>query len=360
MPADTAEKTEAPTTRRIQESREKGQVAKSPDLSAAIGLLTGMILLNIYGPRIMTGFRSLLQQSLRLDRVPLEPDTIIEHATAMVTSNAWRMLAPFFLVLLIAAIVVNLFQVGFILSTTPITPTFEKISILKGIQRLFSARTAMRMVMSLGKVAIITTVAFFTIKAYIPAIINVGDVSFIEVFGIGADLMFKLGLRIAVILLILAIIDYAYQKYKHTQDLRMTKEEVKEEMKRMEGDPIVRQRRRAVARQLAAQRMGQAVPKADVVITNPTHLAIALKYDHAADPAPKVVARGADFMAKRIREIANENGVPIVERKPLAQALYKSCQVGDYVPPELYKAVAEVLAYIFELAGKGFRRTAAS
>jgi len=138
----------------------------------------------------------------------------------------------------------------------------------------------------------------------------------------------------------------------------MTKEELKEELKRMEGDPTMRQRRRGVARQLAMQRMSQAVPKADVVITNPTELAVALKYDHNEMPAPKVVAKGAGFIALRIRDLADEHGVPIVERKPLAQALYKACEVGDYIPPQLYKAVAEVLAYIFELAGKGYRRKA--
>ena len=136
----------------------------------------------------------------------------------------------------------------------------------------------------------------------------------------------------------------------------MTREEVKEEMKRMEGDPLMRQRRRNVARQLAMQRMSQAVPGADVVVTNPTEFAVALKYDQHTMPSPKVVARGAGFIAQRIRKIALENGVPIVERKPLAQALYKMCEIGDFVPPDLYKAVAEVLAYVFELSGKGFRR----
>ncbi|MFC1783956.1 flagellar biosynthesis protein FlhB, partial [Planctomycetota bacterium] len=201
-------------------------------------------------------------------------------------------------------------------------------------------------------------VASITIKGFIPQLVGLSGLSFSEVVGRAANLVFILGLRIAVVLVILALFDYAYQRWQHQQDLRMTKEEIKEELKRMEGDPIMRQRRRGVARQLAMQRMSQAVPKADVVITNPTELAVALKYDHDEMPAPKVVAKGAGYIAQRIRDLANEHGVPIVERKPLAQTLYKACDVGDYVPPELYKAVAEVLAYIFELAGKGYRRKA--
>jgi flagellar biosynthetic protein FlhB len=205
---------------------------------------------------------------------------------------------------------------------------------------------------------VVATVAWLSIRSFLPALVNVPTLGHLEVVGYGAHLMFILGLRLAVVLLVLALLDFGWQKLQTWQDLRMTKEEVKEELKRMEGDPLMRQRRRAVARQLAAQRMSQAVPQADVVVTNPTELAIALKYDHANMPAPKVVAKGAGFIAQRIREIAQEHGVPIIERKPLAQALYKSCEVGDFIPPQLYQAVAEVLAYVFELAGKGFRRAA--
>lgn len=360
MPNDTGEKTEPPTARRLQEARENGQVAKSVDMSAAVGLLVGLVLLNAFGPRIIGAFMSMLRQCLALDGVPNSTSDLLQHGQRLAISHGWLMLGPFFIILLVCAIVVNVLQSGLVLSWRPITPSFEKVSPLKGIQRILSTRTAMRMVMSLAKVGIIGAVAYFTIKSFIPTLVNVVGLSFVEVFSLGAQLMFSLGLRLAGVLFILAIMDYAWQKYKHTHDLRMTKEEVKEELKRMEGDPTVRNRRRAVARQLAAQRMSQAVPKADVVITNPTELAIALKYDHQGEPAPKVVARGAGFIAQRIRTIANESGVPIVERKPLAQALYRTCEVGDYVPPDLYKAVAEVLAYVFELAGKGFRRTAAS
>ena len=359
MPADTGDKTEAPTPRRRQEAREKGQVAKSVDLSAAIGLLAGLILLNFYGTAIMNGWMDLLQHILALDGAATTGQEAFDQTWRILLKHSWSMLAPFFLVLFVVAVVVNLAQVGFIFTAQSITPTLDKISPIKGLTRLFSKRTAMRMAMSLLKVIIITFIAFLTIKSFMPRLVNLAELNFLEVVGHGAHLIFILGLRIAAVLVILALIDYAFQKWQMSQDLRMTKEEVKEEMKRMEGDPIMRQRRRSVARQLASQRMSQAVPKADVIITNPTELAIALKYEHHTMHAPKVVARGAGYIARRIRTIALENGVPIIERRSLAQALYKSCEVGDFVPPELYQAVAEVLAYVFELAGKGFRRSVA-
>ncbi len=352
---DTAEKTEIPTPRRLQESREKGQVAKSTDLAAAAGLLAGLLVLNFYGSAILTGFMDLMCQSLSLDDAAVTGQLALDQCWRLAYRHIWAILAPIFIILFVVAIVVNLMQVGFLFVSKPITPSFEKISPLSGFKRLFSLRSAMRLVMSLSKVGIITTVAYFTIKSFLPALVGLVGLSFTEVVACGANLMFVLGMRMALVLLVLALLDYAYQKHQMLKDLRMTKEEVKEEMKRMEGDPIMRQRRRNVARQLATQRMSQAVPKANVVITNPTELAIALQYDPDSMYAPKVVARGAGFLAQRIRKIALEYGVPVIERKPLAQALYKSCEVGDYVPPELYKAVAEVLAYVFELAGKGFR-----
>ncbi|MCP4707529.1 MAG: flagellar biosynthesis protein FlhB [Planctomycetes bacterium] len=358
MPPDTGEKTEAPTPRRMQEAREKGQVARSMDLSAAFGLLAGLLLLNFYGENILTGFMSLTEKSLTLNETPINGWIALDIAWRTMLSHATKILLPFLLGLMVVALVGNLAQVGFMFSGQSLTPSLDKISPIKGLGRLFSKRTAMRLFMSFVKVIIISIVAYISIKGFIPELLGLSQVSYTEVVGHAAHLVFQLGLRIALVLVILAIFDYAYQRWQHLQDLRMTKEELKEELKRMEGDPIMRQRRRNVARQLAQQRMSQAVPQADVVITNPTELAIALKYDHKEMPAPKVVAMGAGFMAQRIRDLANESGIPIIERKPLAQALYKACDVGDFVPPEFYKAVAEVLAYIFELAGKGYRRKA--
>jgi flagellar biosynthetic protein FlhB len=355
---DTADKTEAPTPRRLQEAKEKGQVARSVDLTAALGLLAGLFLLNGYGATIMQGFAVLMQRSFALDNISPSGDEAVAFAWQLALQHCALVLVPFLLVVVIVAIVVNLAQVGFVFTAQPLAPSLDKISPIKGFTRLFSKRTAVRFLMSMAKIIIIGVVAFYTIREFIPRLVAMPTLSFTEVIAFGSHLVFLLGLRLAAVLVILALFDYAFQRRQHVQDLRMSKQEVKEELKRMEGDPLMRQRRLQVARQLARQRMSQAVPHADVVITNPTELAVALKYDHDQMPAPKVVAKGSGFMAQRIREIANEHGLPILERKPLAQALYKACEIGDYVPPELYKAVAEVLAYIFELAGKGYRKAA--
>ena len=359
MPADVGDKTEAPTPRRLQEAREKGQVAKSMDLNAAAGLLAGLLLLNFYGSAMMKGFMTLMQQSFALDAIPVSGQFASDEGWRMVLRQCWVIIGPFCLILVVVSVAINLLQVGFMFVGRPITPSWDKISPLSGFKRLFSLRSAMRFLMSLSKVIIIGMVAYFTIKSFMPQLIGIPTLDFLEVVTCGGHLVFVLGLRMGLVLLLLALADYAYQKHQMNNDLRMTKEEIKEELKRMEGDPTMRQRRRNVARQLAGQRMSQAVPKADVIITNPTQLAIALQYQPDDMSAPKVIARGAGFIAQRIREIAIENDVPIMERKPLARALYKTCEVGDYVPPELYKAVAEVLAYVFELAGKGFKRSVA-
>ena len=361
MPDDVVgEKTEAPTPRRLLEAREKGQVAKSNDLTAAIGLLAALLLLNLYGPAIMKGFQEVMIGSLILDNIPMGATQTIDRTVQLLIGKSMLIVGPLMLILFAVALIANLMQVGFILSAKPITPSMSKISPIQGVKRLFSLRTLMRMVINLFKVGIIGVVAHFSIRDDIPRMLGLTGVSYMEVLGQSAEMVFILGLKLSLVLLILGLADFGFQKWQHLKDLRMTKEEIKEEMKRMEGDPLMRQRRRAVARQLAMQRMSQAVPGADVVITNPTELAVALKYDQDAMGAPKVVAKGRGFIADRIRAIANENGIPIMQRKSLAQALYKACEVGDFIPEDLYKAVAEVLAYVFELAGKGYRRASAA
>jgi len=361
MPDDVGgEKTEAPTPRRLLEARQKGQVAKSNDLTAAIGLLAALVLLNMYGPAIMKGFQEIMIGSLTLNNLPMGGAHAIDRTVQLLIGKSMLIVGPLMLILFAVALIANLLQVGFIFSGKPITPSFSKISPIQGVKRLLSLRTLMRMVINLFKVGIIGTVAYFSIRDDIPRMLGLTGVSYMEVLGQSAEMVFVLGLKLSLILLILGLADFGFQKWQLLKDLRMTKEEIKEEMKRMEGDPLMRQRRRAVARQLAMQRMSQAVPGADVVITNPPELALALKYDQDVMGAPKVVAKGSGFIAERIRTIANENGIPIVQRKPLAQTLYKACEVGDFIPEELYKAVAEVLAYVFELAGKGYRRASAA
>jgi len=189
-------------------------------------------------------------------------------------------------------------------------------------------------------------------------IVTVQQYDFLQIFAIGADVLYRLAIRLGIVLLILAIVDYAWQRWKHERELKMTKQEVKDEMKRMDGDPQIKARRRDIARQMALQRARQDVPTADVVVTNPTHFAVALKYEEGTMHAPRVVAKGADYMAMRIREIAVAHGIPILERPPLARGLYKLVEVGQEIPEQFYAAVAEILAYVYELTGKSRRKVA--
>jgi flagellar biosynthetic protein FlhB len=228
----------------------------------------------------------------------------------------------------------------------------NKISPLSGLQRMFSVRSVMLAVVSFGKLLVVAVVAYLTLSGSADAVINAFIFGFHDVFVLGSMLMFRLGMRLAVALLILALLDLAWQRYRHERDLRMTKEEVKDELRSMEGDPLVKRRRREVQLQLIIQRLRKDVPTADVVVTNPTHVAVAIRYDTETMIAPKVIAKGADLIALRIRQIAAEFGIPIVERPPLARALYESVDVGQYVPERLYRAIAEILAYVYELTGR--------
>lgn len=353
MANDSGEKTEAPTPRRRQETREEGNVARSQDLTAAIILLGAVLLLGWFGRFMFGGMKTMVEAMLSgrwSHDVAVTGDLGQRWASLMTIGG--RITAPVALGTVCLAVLASVIQVGFLVSAKPLTPKLSKLSPLRGVQQLFSMRSAMRLVMSLGKVAVVATVAAVSIYFDLSKVMSLIQLEPAQAMAAAAGLVYWLAIRIAVVLLLLAILDYAYQKWQHEQDLRMTKQEVKEEFKRMEGDPLVKQRRAKVARQLAMQRISQAVPKADVVVTNPTHFAVALQYDGTTMRAPKVVAKGADFLALRIRQLAIANDVPIVERKELARALYRTVEVGQEIPAEQYAAVAEILAYVYRLSGR--------
>ena len=206
--------------------------------------------------------------------------------------------------------------------------------------------------MSLLKLLLVAFVAWSAVRDRIGEIVMCQQLSFMAIFGLGAQIVYAIAMRIGIVLLILALIDYAWQRHRMEKQLKMTKQEVKEEMRSMEGDPHIKQRRKQLARQMAERRLQQTVPTADVIVTNPTEFAIALKYDQSTMHAPRVVAKGQDLLAKRIREIAIAHGIPILERKPLARALYRLAEVGQEIPDQFYSTVAEILAYVYELSGK--------
>lgn len=355
--ADTAQdRTEAPTPRRRQEARQRGQVARSADLPPAVILLATLLMLDATGTKILGRLLEVTRHCLGAEGLSSVDAAGISRMLVTVLREFAGMVLPIMLVVFVAALVVSYMQVGLLFTFTPLKPSFDKLNPINGLTRMFSARAWVQLAQGIAKMGLLAGVAWYTVSDRLDALAHASGMNHMAVVSLAAEMLYTLGLRLAIVLLVLAIIDFLYQKYKHERDLRMTKEEVKEELKRMEGDPMIKRRRREIQMQIALQRIRAAVPKADVIVTNPTELAIAIQYDAETMAAPRVVAKGADFLAARIREIAIEHGIPIVERKPLARALYAQVEVGQEIPSQFYKAVAEILAYVYELAGKGYGR----
>lgn len=358
MAEEFGDKTETATPRRREEAREEGHVARSADLTAAVLLLGFLIMLKNFGPPLVTAMRSVLEKMLsaesfaELGREHLAP-TILSAVGTVAAA-----LAPLMVGAVIIAIMVNLVQVGFQFNFARLAINFGALNPLRGAGKLFRGPGMMQLLMNLLKIGLAGIVAYSAVADRIGEIVSAQQLSYMQVFGLGTQIMYAIALRVGILLLVLALLDWGYQKYRFEQELKMTKQEVKEELRRMEGDPKIKQRRRQIAQQMAQQRLKKEVPTADVVVTNPTEFAIALKYDSTTMHAPRVVAKGQGHMAARIRQIAIAAGVPIIERKPLARALYKLVEAGQEIPEQFYSAVAEILAYVYELTGKLRRQSA--
>ncbi|MEX0655210.1 MAG: flagellar biosynthesis protein FlhB [Phycisphaeraceae bacterium] len=347
------EKTEAPTPRKREEARREGNVPKSTDLNAACALLAAVVLMYMLGRRMFGGLKTHLEVMLSASRDgnPTRPDDLLSIGSFTLNILTSAVL-PLMIAIAAVVLLVAVGQVGFLVTLKPVTPSFSKLSPVRGIKNMTNARAAMRFVMSLCKLTVIAGLAAFLIYNDLPQILVLPQLAAGQAFAVACQITFLLALKLSALLIVLAILDFSFQRIQHERELKMSKQEVKDEMKKMEGDPLTKQRRSRVARQLAMQRMAQQVPQADVIVTNPTHYAIALKYDAQTMRAPKLVAKGADFMAMRIRQIAALNAIPIVERKELARALYANVDVGQEVPPEHYTAVAEIMAYVYRLSGR--------
>lgn len=350
---ESGEKTEAPTPRRLQEAREAGQVARSQDMTAAAMLLAAVLLMANFGQNIMTVLKDLMQQTLGPDGIGNTKAPDLFEVMLTLFLKVGMALLPIVIGLILVAILMNVVQVGLFLNIDKVMPNLGALNPVKGIGKIFGkGQGIVSLLMNLAKMGLIAAVAYSAISGRIETIVGSTQLDVTQVFVIGATVLYDIALRIAVLLLILSILDFVYQKYKIGQELKMTKQEVKEEAKRMDGDPHIKARRRQIAQQRAMKRVKQSVPTADVIVTNPTHYAVALKYEAGTMHAPKVVAKGADFLALKIREIAAEHGVPILERPPLARALYRTTEVGQEIPEEYYNAVAEIMAYVFEISGR--------
>jgi flagellar biosynthetic protein FlhB len=349
MPDDFfQERTEPATPRRRHEARQEGKVARSQELGSAFVLLAGIGLLAVIGPfmlqRLAGICRALLGES---GHIELRADLLLGYFARGVPYVLWT-LAPLTAAILAIGLLVNLAQVGFVLSWKPLRPRLDALSPTRGFARIVSKHGAMELAKSLLKVVLISWIAYLTLRAEIPRLTSMAGGGALGIFGYAALLALKLGLRVALAILFLALFDYGFQRWDYEKNIMMTRREVEEELRQTEGDPRVRARVRSAQREMARRRMMEAVKTADVVVTNPTRLAVALRYDRARMRAPKVVARGARLVAARIREIARQHGVPIVEDPPLARLLYK-VEVDSEIPVALFRVVAELLAHVYRL-----------
>ena len=354
MAEDLGEKTEQPTFKRLTEAREKGQVARSQDLGAAVGLFAAVALLVLLGGGIMEGFARLMTRILagQTPGDPLEVDSLWS-ATEYAFGEGVRALAPLALIAALVAYAGQFAQVGWLLTGEPIRPKLEKLDPIKGTKRLFSRRNLVKTLVNSLKLVVVIAVAWFVIQGRVSMLAATPRLGAAPALMVVARVIFELAVWLVAVLLALAIADFVYQRWQHTQDLKMTKQEVKDERRSMEGDPEIKGRRLKMAREIAQQRIAAAIPQADVVVTNPEHFSVAIKYDEASMGAPRVIAKGVDFVALRIRQLARLAKVPIVERPPLARALYWGVDVGQEIAPEHYKAVAEILAYVYRLDEEG-------
>jgi flagellar biosynthetic protein FlhB len=348
MPEDLGERTEAPTPRRLEDARKRGQVAKSQDLASAIDLIGSALALLMMGTLFAGAISRLLERAL-------DPTETLPSAAAigdLVREAAWRAglaIAPFLGAGVAVSMIAHLVQTGPLITAEPLRPRLDRLNPIAGFGRLFGRRNLAKTVLNAFKLIIVGVVTYLILRAAVGEIASLPRLHIPGALGVLGAHALRLIIALLAVLLLLGVADFAYQRWEHTRDLRMTREQVRDERREMEGDPKVKAARQRLARQIALQRINHAVPGADVVVTNPTHVAVALRYDQQSMNAPRVVAKGADYLALRIRQVASANRIPIVERPPLARALYAQCEVGQEIPPELYQGVAEVLAYVYRL-----------
>lgn len=344
------EKTEPATEKKRDESRRKGKVVKSAELNSALIIVFGLLVLYFSGAAIFINLASVLREAfMGIANVNITPE-VAHHMVMKGLSNFMRIMAPVVIGLMVIGLASSYAQVGFLFSLESLQPSWGKLNPLNGVKKvLISRRSMVELLKNLFKVSIIGFIAYFALDGMMESSVTLMDSTADDILNFMARTSLGVGVKTGLAFLALAVFDYIYQRFEYNHEMRMTKQEVKEEYKSQEGDPQIKGRIKTIQRQIAYKRMMQDVPKADVVVTNPTHLAIALKYEASKMSAPKVVAKGADLIAMRIREIAATNSVPIIEDKPLAQTLYKTVDIGDEIPEKLFNAVAQVLAYIYRL-----------
>ncbi len=348
------ERTEPATPRKRQKAREKGQVHRSIELNSVVLLAAGTMMLYFFSGSMIEKYTTFLQYMLR--SIGSNHDVFNLTDIVFVIGNTIsffvRLILPFMLVCFVAALMVNIVQVGFLLTAEPLRPNLNRFNPVEGIKRMFSLRSVVELAKSIAKAVIIGYVLYISIKGAYPFLIDTMKMSpLVAMIEVGR-IVFWTVVKAIVVLLILAVVDYYYQRWEFEKNIRMTKQEIKDEYKQTEGDPQIKARIRRKQLELAKKRMMQELPKAEVVITNPIFIAVALRYDPDVMNAPVVVAKGQRLIAQKIKEIAMKYDIPIVENKPLARVLFFNVEVGEEIPPDLYQAVAEILAFVYNIKRK--------
>jgi flagellar biosynthetic protein FlhB len=352
MPGGDTDKTEKATAKRRDEARKKGQVAVSQDLNRALKMMVCLMVFHLVGFHLYMELTTSLRESLS-NRLTLEmADPVALSAFKGMVLKSIELLLPFFLAIIAVMLAANIAQVGFKISSETMALNLSKLNPIKGIKKIFSLRSVMKLVWSVLKVLVLALVVYLSLKDRMLEIGELSDQSLPEILAYCFSLLFLILFRIGIVLIILAVFDYAYQRWQYEQDLKMSKEEVKEELKQTIGDPLIKRRIRQAQVKMFKQRMMESVPKATVVVTNPTTYAVAIKYERGGMNAPVVVAKGMNLIAEKIKSIGREHNVPIVENKMLAQTLYRTVEIGSEIPTRLYRAVAEILTYVYKLKGK--------
>lgn len=352
-----SEKTEEATPKKKSEARKKGQVPQSVELSTVCTLMVGFMVINAFSNGFITRIYEYLRHSFSADMLNKELTDLSVH-NLFTTSLLFVLTCfiPIGIFVLLGGVAAHLLQTGWLFTTETLKLRFDKLNPIAGFKRIFSPKSLIQLLKAVFKLSI---VAWVIIGTYRNQALPLAELSLLAPSLQTAAkiwrIIFNMIIRICLILLVLAILDYMYQRFEYRRSLRMTKQEVKEEHKQAEGDPLIKSKIRQRQRQMAMRRMMQQVPKADVVITNPTHLAIALLYDENKMTAPQVLAKGEGFIANKIKELAKEHRIPVVENKPLARMIYKTVEIGDFIPSNLYQAVAEVLAFVYNLRKKHSR-----
>lgn len=354
--AEGQEKTESATPKRREEARKRGQVPKSQEVISLFGLLTGFLMLRFFGDQLWGGTENMTRKGFEsMQVVPRVPSELMfDHLFGVIRNTVAEsivLILPILLAAMAAGIFSNLIQVGFLITGETLTPKLDKLDPLKGLQKMVSSKSFVDLFKNLIKLIIVLYISYIHIKGDLNAYLDLANSDIKTMVIVIGSSIFSMVMKILVALLTIAILDYAYQRFEHEKSIKMTKQEVKDEYKQREGDPQIKARIRERMRALIMQQMMAEVPQADVVITNPTHYAIAILWTDEF-PAPKVLAKGMGRQALRIREIAEENGVTILEDPPLAQSLYKSCEPGEWIPSDLFQAVARVLAFVYKTKGK--------